>query len=258
MSMVSSPAAASALGMLFTDSQGMVVFADRNFARLAHYAQELFYLRGPLHKVLGIDKEFADELLANVRTNGSYAGRAVEARTRSGALLPMWGASVATYDDRSDFIGADLIITSETGGPNANIAITNHIDVLTLHLQQSMAESREVHHQTYIQAYMSAQLNVMGVLLARMAGPMIRDVLEAQLVKQIEKSSWPMTIRDGELVFTRSNAPFQIYGEFQGFALAYTASVLGRKLVARELAILDAQLDPSTLTVVNQLGLRIQ
>jgi len=246
------------LSLLFTDSQGNVVFADRNFARLVHHLHDRFTLRGPLHKVLGIGKDSADEMLANVKTNGLVTGHTVEAHTRSGALKPMWGASVATYDEKSDFIGADLIISNEVGGPHANVLFTNHIDVLTVHIQQTMAESRTVHRQTYIQAYMGAQLNVLQVLLARLAGPLIRDVMEAQLARQCENASWPMSVKDGELTFTRPNAPFQVYGDFQRMAIDYATGVVGRKVVSRELAILDSQLDPGTLDLVTQLGLRMQ
>lgn len=248
----------SGLSMLFTDSQGMVVFADRNFARLAHHMHERFDLRGPLHKVLGIGKDYADDMLANVKANGLFTGRTVEAHTRSGELLPMWSTSVATYDDQSEFIGADLIISNTISGPHANILLTNHIDVLTVHVQQTMAESRSVHHQTYIQAYMGAQFTVLQVLLARMAGPLLRDVLEAQLVRQCETANWPLAVREGELTFTRTNAPFQVYGEFQKMAVSYAASVVGRKVVTKELAILDSQLDPGTLELVTDLGLRLQ
>ncbi len=249
---------AGMLSLLFTDSQGMVIFADRNFARLAHYLAEGFGLSGPLHSVLGIGQELADEMFSNVKSNGMFLGRAVDAHTRSGSLLPMWGMSVASYDDHSGFIGADLIISDMASGPHPNILLTSHIDVLTLHLQQTMAQSRTIHHQTYIQAYMSAQFNVLEVLLARMAGPMIREVMEATLNSQIARSTWPLKIKDGELEFTRSNAPFGIYGAFQSMAISYATSVVGRRVVAKELAILDSQLDPATFDLVTQLGLRMQ
>lgn len=245
------------LSMLFTDRDGLVVFADRSFAQLAHHIQDRFGLRGPLYKVLGIGQELADELMAHIRAEGMVAGWRVEARTRTGELVPMWSASVATYDESQQFIGADLVITDLTGGPHANILLTNHIDALTVHLQQTMAESRAVHHQTYIQAYMGAQLNLLQVLLARLAGPEIRDAMEAQLARQCRSASWPLMVQGGELAFSRANASFQVYGEFQRMAIAYAASVLGRKIVAREMAILDSQLDTATLELVTQLGLRM-
>lgn len=248
---------AQPLALLFTNAHGMVVYADRSFSRLTHCAAEGFDLRGPLHTLLGVSEAVTENLLQRVNQAGHFTGRLLHARTQSGSLLPIWGMSVASYDDREGYIGADILLSSAIDGPQVQARVVTHSDFLNVYLQQTMAFARARHDKTFLQAYMAAQFNVLQVLLVRMAGSEIRDAMERILAGNSRKNNWPISIEHGELAFGKASSPFGVYGAFQKIAVSYAASIVGRRVIAQELDLLDRQLDQSTLALVTQLGLRI-
>jgi hypothetical protein len=248
--------------ILCTNASGNVIFADANFARLAH--QDVSRLRvtktlHPLHDVLGIAQETAAGLLAEISAFDHFDTQRIKLRTRTGSLIPAWGKGIAIHNQTGAFVGADIVLTENTQKSELLLDIADHAGVLGLYTAQLMDEARIRHDKTYLQVYLTAQIDGLQLLLLRMAGIELRNALEAFLNKEAYTKNWPIVLREGEIIFARQFTPFNThYGEVLRAAASFTADVVSRRMVMDEMNSIDRHLDPHTLTAISDIGLRIQ
>jgi hypothetical protein len=106
-----------------------------------------------------------------------------------------------------------------------------------------------------MQLYFASQLNALYILLIRMAGPRVYQVLETNLNRKAEQNGWPILIGRGHVVFGNSVQADACRALLSEVA-AYAANVLGRRMVEREMRAVDEQLTAGSVAVAHELGLR--
>ncbi len=253
-----STAPLSSLAFVFTNAQGRIVFADRNFLGLAKREPGRPAIGESLNAALGIDADSAAALLRGAAQHKFFDRRPLSVRTSTGSLNGLWGAGVAVYDQQGGFIGADIVLALPSTESKPTFPRLEHAEVLNSYLQQSLAEARLHKTKTFFQVYVNVQIDALQVLLARMGGPEMRNTLE-QVINQAAKSHGvPVVMQDGHVEFGIQSAMFfNSYGTLLRAAISYAVDAVGKRMVGQEIQAINRQIDPGLREFVTQLDLHM-
>jgi hypothetical protein len=101
-----------------------------------------------------------------------------------------------------------------------------------------------------------AVMTSLQVLLARLAGPGIREGLESLVDEMAVANGWPVRIQESQIITTSESVSAGTYEALLKEALSYAADVVGRRLLAYEIQNVYGQLSPQVLEVAGESGLR--
>jgi hypothetical protein len=248
----------SALAFVFTNAQGRIVFADRNFLGLAKREPNRPTLGETLQTALGIDAQSMAHLMQDVAQMTYFARRPLSIKTSTGTLSSLWGAGAAVYDQQNSFIGADILLAIPSSESRPPFPPLIHAEVLNSYLQQSLSEARIHRTKTFFQVYVNVQIDALQVLLARMGGPEMRNTLEHVVNAAATAHGIPIVMRDGHLEFFSKTAMFfNSYGALLRAALDYAVNAVGKRMVGQEIQAINRQIDPGLREFVTQLDLRM-
>jgi len=227
------------LGLLYTDAEGQVVFANWHFYHMMNYDRDHEIIGKPVHEALRIDRKTAATLLATGRQS-----------TAPTTLFELPGATAsgedilcsceAAYDDRQNFIGTNL-----------HLALASSGDYI----------GTEPDPKVVLHTYITFQINALQVALARMAGQRVHDALEDIVNEMAQRYGWSISIRDGLLSSGLDDAQADVaayanaYRALLAKVVDYATNVVGPHLVGREMQAVDDKIAPQALDLVNRFGL---
>ncbi len=234
--------------VVFTDARGRVVFVDSNFFKLMNRSDGGATVVGtPMHELLGIERNAAQDLLQEIGRNGMLSQRPIELRSSSGAAVHVSCSGVATYDDQRSFIGADLaLIPAPT--PAVEPVAPPQVEV---------AEEPAIAADTSIllQDYFLAHMHSLRELVARIGGNRLRQTYNTIVNDTATRNEWPITIQKDKFYVEVHHDDVEIYQGLLAKAVVYAVSVIGPNVVVREAGKVDQQLDAQTMEAGRSLGL---
>ncbi len=252
----------SAAALLFTDAAGRVVFVDSNFLRIFGYTDFGEIVGEPLSHVLGIGHRDAQELMHELARTGRIHERRLNLTDRRGHVQVMTCAGVATYDERGEFIGADLTFTSAAEAAVHEQAARHHFDTLNRHIRQTYDElgsgavpdiDRE---SQLLTLYLKSHLDALTVLLSRLAGYRVCDTLARIFGDTVRKHGWPLMLRGSMIsLLPGTIPPREAYRELLAALIGYAGGVVGRRRVVTELAAVHRHTDPQVQMLADACGL---
>lgn len=250
----------AALCLVFTDARGRVVFADTNFLELVGQDDTMSLVGEPLHKVLGATPQNISELITAVARLGYVHDHMIEVHGIDMEQLSIICTGVATYDDRGAFIGADLTLCDVTHFAPTDAHIVDHGDILSARIKAIQGEAdrqRVEEEETFAVSYFTAQLSALQVLLGRMGGPRVREVVETLVNEAAEKHSWQIQIHGGHLNVKGEGLPhLEAYTALLDLVVDYGTSIIGQQAIVREMQAVDGQMTDHLREMAGQAGLR--
>jgi hypothetical protein len=244
--------------MVLTDARGRVVYMHGKLLRMMKIANAAMIMGEPLRAVLGIDDDLARQLVEEVARNGPAHGLALELRASALHPISVVGTSVATYNDRGDFIGADITFYDPATAERIDARPLDHSDTLSAQIQHVQTEAQppqEEDEMDLLRLYMTVQFRALHVLLARAGGLRVCATLEATLNKLAAKQGWPVSVQGSDVAMEQTDAQAEIMCALLGETARYIANVIGQRMVIAEMNAVDDQLDDRTIQVAEQAGL---
>ncbi|NDJ33833.1 MAG: hypothetical protein GYB64_04160 [Chloroflexi bacterium] len=199
----------TAMGMVFTDQHGRVIFVNRHFIHMMAYNGDQEVIGRPLDEALRIGQEIA-ETLANTR----HTGQPVEAVIEPAHLRARFHCrSQAAFDDRRSFIGTNIALSPVT--------------------RAQPIESTD--DPALLRDYFTAMLAALRVVLARMAGASVRDVVDGIVTAGVRRYGWPLRVRDSEVTLTdeslSNDEQAALYREILLDVMDYAFTIIGEPVV---------------------------
>lgn len=244
------------LALVFTDSHGRVISIHGLLLDMMHYDNPGAIVGEPLHTVLGVGLDASKHLVENVARNGNVLDWALEIRPQAADPFPVLCTSVATFNDRGDFIGADITLHEYDQPAAEEASPASHEDTLITHIQQAEAGVEWDEDNALLQLYVAVQFSALQVLLARMAGLRVSKTLEATINKMADKRAWPLAVRGDRLLVEKDNLQPDIYRALLDETVRFAANVIGRRTVIAEMRAVDDGMDSSVVDLARQAGLR--
>ncbi len=241
--------------MLFTNAAGSVVFADRRFHLLAEQPPRIPSTPQALHHWLRTDPEPISQWMQVVASEGYAASFPLTFSTPAAGQRPLSLDGVAVYDDLKRFIGADLLIADRPPRQPTPLRPLRHPDAVATYFQQELSQGQSERGLTFLQVYVSAQIEILQVLLARMGGPGMRQALEMVLNQTAERQRIPARMAHGYLEFASSHINIGHYRALLRAAFSYAVDAIGRRAVTQELSVIDQQLTPGLLPLITHLDI---
>jgi serine/threonine-protein kinase len=231
--------------LLFTDVQGQVIFVNGHLLRLVGRAEaDIRSVIGkPLYDVLGISSDAARSLIQDVSRIGRLYNRSLTLQGRAGPPFPVLCTAEATYDEKGECIGADLSlrIAAETGAAAAEWSET--------------PDRLDTGERTYLQLYFTSQVDALRVLVLRVGGPRLGQTLDRILSETAARNAWPVNVGDGRVEVETAKADPHVYHGLLAKAVAYAVKVIGKKMVKRQMELVDEQMGQRSVDLARKLGL---
>ncbi len=245
------------LALLFTDAKGRVVFVDQNFLALMGYGHSERLVGQSAHMILGLDLQTTAQLIDEVAKTGFVHERPLQIKDADGEVLLVVCNGVATYDDRNRFIGADITLRRVKEEPPSRL-LTTHWDVLSERVERIRVEAEQQQaqrEQMLLQLYFTAQISALQVLLDRMVGHRIREAMDSIVNNLTDKNHWPISILGSNIVIAGSPT-VEAYRTLLNEVVVYAATVIGKRVVEREMSAVESQLGAECCALAGRHGLR--
>jgi hypothetical protein len=249
----------AALCLVFTDARGRVVFADNSFIELIRRDGSAPLVGEPLHRVLGSGPQHISQLIAEVARLGYVHHQVIESQGIDGHPINIACTGVATYDDHGAFIGADLTLCDVTHHAPTDAHIADHGDILSARIKAIQGEvdrQRVEEVETFVRSYFTAQVSALQVLLARMGGTRVREMVETLVNQAAQKQSWPVQMHDGHVIVKDEGLPLEAYAVLLDCVIDYGASIIGQQTIVHEMQAVDGQTTDPLREIAGQAGLR--
>jgi hypothetical protein len=247
------------MGLLFTDSRGRIVFADSNFLEMTRREKHSSLVGEPLHRVLLVEQPEAGTLIQEIARSGYVHEHRMDIQDTDGGIIQVACTGVATYDDQGSFIGTDLTLRHITGQPGEEAHFVDHGDILSARIKQ-IQEEADTHWEqdegALAQGYFTSQVTALQILLGRMGGPRVRDMVEALINQTASKNRWPLQMKNGHLITGDGEIPLEAYQSLQEQVIDYGVNVIGRRAIAHEMNAVENEMEAHLLEGAGQAGLR--
>jgi hypothetical protein len=246
------------LAILFTNASSRVVFANRNFLHLTEDAPSRAVAGEQLDAILLIKSRSAAKIISGVIGGGFIDKLPISLLTTAGRILPVLFSGVAAYGTKGDYIGADIFLYKQfTPAPSDSptVPALRHTGVLKTYVTEIFSGTR-AQGNTFMQAYVVSQIEMLQVLLARMGGPEARNTLERVVNEIMDGHSIPARMKNGYLEFDRKSMDISVYRFILQTAIRYATTTIGHRIVGREMLKVDEQIDSGLLQLLTQMDLR--
>jgi hypothetical protein len=245
------------LALLYTDAKGRVISIHGPLLDQIKLDDLGDIVGEPLHSVLGIEYDASKYLVENVAQNGNVQDWALDIHPQRNSPISVLCTSVGTFNDRGDFIGADITLykhaPSVATDPPSTIA---HTDTLLTHIQQLQGGSDLPEDQALLQLYATVQFSALHVLLARMAGLRIAKTLETTINKLADQKNWPLRVSGDRLLPKLGEIPNETYRAMLEETVRFAANIIGRRMVVAEMRAVDGRMSERAVHLAEHVGLR--
>ncbi|HLY29144.1 MAG TPA: serine/threonine-protein kinase [Aggregatilineales bacterium] len=241
------PAADSQNALLMTNMLGQIIFVDQLCLKLLRRPlQDARAVMGKsLAETLGIDSKIASKLVEDVRKNGEVIGLDMMLKDAKGGTVAVFCSATATFDSQKAFVGMDVTLKpyAEASGPDQRTPFP---------LNPVRMDTAE---ESIFQVYFTAQLQALNKLLMQLGGKRFRDHMEGVLNETAQRNVWPIAFEDGQVIVEPQTREPDIYRALLAKARTYAISLIGEKVVLKELKAVDDRMDPKMLERVKEIGI---
>lgn len=234
----------SRTAMMMTNMLGRVIFVDNQCLRfLKRHQNEVRDIIGkPMNEVLGIDDALATQLINEIGKQGKIDNLLLEIKDAEGKIQQVVCGGVATLDDDGKFVGAD--ITLEIQNATESIAVGS-----------SAIRPSDTLEEDFLEAYFKAQISALYKLMQQWGGKRVAYNLEDIINKTGERNVWSISMNRGEITVQLTRDDMDIYRALLARAISYATSMIGAKLVEKELQKVNKDTNPDVLAFIQKLGL---
>jgi len=232
--------------LLFTNFQRQVIFVNSQLLQLLNRPESdaRLFIGKPLEQVLGLEVETAKQLIQDVAKVGRIYSRPLTIRNTNGSAINVFGTIEATFNEKGECIGADLSLrqsaerTSEA--PKA----------------ESGMNSFDTSQRSFLPIYVASQMDALRALLNRVGGARLGKTLERIINETSERNEWPVTFNEGHLEGVTETIEPTVFHALLVKAIHYSVSVIGAKIVEKQLKAGEDQMGAAAVKIANQIGLR--
>jgi hypothetical protein len=244
------------LGVVYTDTGGRVVFVNRHFLQLLKVGEGGSSIGQSLWEVLGVEKQAALHLL-EAQQGGDKRELIVEYVRPDGSAAYILCTGEVAFDDAGNFIGVNIALEylRETRTEDPQYVSKVAGSGVTAQISEVEAKVDET-APPLLEEYFVAIITSLQVLLARLAGPGIRESLETLIDELATAEGWPISVRDSQIVISPGEPGVEVYRALLTEAIDYAVAVVGRRLIANEMETIYRQLAPNVLETARKSGLR--
>jgi len=232
--------------LLFVNFQRNVIFVNSQLLQLLKHpdADARLLIGKPLEQVLGMEIETARQLIQDVSKVGRIYSRPLLIRNSENGQIKVYATIEATYNEKGECIGADFSLR-QSAQINREIPIG-----------QPATANFDTSQRSFLPIYVSSQLDALRALLNRVGGQKLGKTLERILNETSERNEWPIQFKDGRLEGISEVVEPTVYHALLVKAIHYTVSVIGAKIVDKQLKAGEDQMGPAAVKIANQIGLR--
>jgi serine/threonine-protein kinase len=232
--------------LLMTNMLGQVIFVDSPCLKLLkrHHSEARTIIGKPLAEVLAIPAKQVEQMIQEVGKKGRLDHLRLDIHDSQGKSLPVNATVVATKDDKNTFVGAD--ITLRPASDTINIAVDF----------DTVDERLDTREETFLQTYFTAQIEALRDLLIQLGGKRLALNLESIINETAQRNVWPVGMENGKVKVELKNTDADIYRALLAKAVAYAITIVGKRMVAKEIQAVDKRLDARVMELVSQLRLR--
>lgn len=232
--------------LLFTNFQRQVIFVNSQLLQLLNRPEtEARALIGrPLEQVLGMETETAKQLIQDVAKVGRIYSRPLTVRTLNGTPTKVYATIEATFNEKGECIGADLSLRQTLQSSN---------DATKL-IQGS--NNFDTSQRSFLPQYVASQLDALRALLNRVGGPRLGKTMERIINETTERNEWPLQLIEGRLEGVTETIEPTVYNALLVKAIHYAVSVIGPRVVEKQLKAGEDQMGPAAIKIANQIGIR--
>ncbi len=233
--------------LLMTNMLGQVIFVDHHCLKLLKLShQDARTIIGKsLAEVLGIARPAAEQIMRDVSKQGRIESQQLTLKDAKGGSMPVNYSAIATYDNKKNFVGSDITLK-----PVVVADVSKFIDF------DSNSEQLGSTEESFLQIYFTAQLEALLKLAGQLGGPRISDHMASVVNETAQRNVWPVTIEDGQINIDLKSSDADIYRALLAKAIAYATSVIGAKVVNKQLDAIDKTMDNRISEYVKAYGLR--
>jgi hypothetical protein len=249
----------AALCLVFADARGRIVFADSNFLDLVNQDEAKSLIGEPLYRILRCSQQSINELISSIAQMGYVRDHMLEIRTLDENPVNVACTGVGTYDDQGAFIGADLTLCDITHYEPTKGRPGDRDDTLSLHIKEGQGDTHNQligEKQGFALGYFTAQVMALQVLLGRMGGPRVREMVEALVNQAAEQHNWAVQLQGGHLDIGSKSLPLDAYATLLKKIVDYGENIIGRQVVKHEMHTVDVQMTEHLREIADQAGLR--
>jgi hypothetical protein len=189
--------------------------------------------------VLGISAKETEQILKDVSKSGRLEKRPLNIKDAKGAPLQVLCSVVATRDDKGAFVGADITLHP--------VAEAVRSDFITADKQLDTKD------ESYYQIYFQAQIKTLWELAVQLGGKKLGANLDRIINETSERNVWAVSLKDGQATIELRTSHADVYRALLAKAVAYVATIVGKKAVAKGMQRVDDQLDPWLMAQVSDL-----
>lgn len=230
--------------LMMTNMLGRVIFVDNQclhlIKRKQHEARNI--MGKSMHEVLGIKEAIAKQLIKDIGEFGTVDDILLEIKDSKGEVHQVICSAVATRDEDGKFVGADITLEVKDSGE----ALTEEISGVR------PADTRE---EDFLEDYFKAQITALYKLMQQWGGNRVAYNMEEIINDTGERNVWSVKMQRGEITVQLTHTDVDIYRALLARAMSYAASMIGAKLVEKELHKVNKNTDPTVLAFVQKLGL---
>jgi hypothetical protein len=227
--------------LLFVNFQRQVIFVNSQLLQLLNRPESnsRLVIGKLMEDILGIETETAKSLLQDVSKTGSIHSRPLTLQTANGSAINVYSTIEATYNEKGECIGADLSFRQSAEQPKTS-ASSNNFDT---------------GDRSFLPLYVTSQLDALRTLLIRIGGPRLGQTLERIVNETTERNNWPLKLNNGKLEKSTELIEPAIYHALLVKAIHYAVSVIGAKIVEKQLKAGEAQMGAAAVKIAKQIGL---
>jgi len=234
--------------LLMTNMLGQIIFVDHHCLRMLSLTQSdaRMIIGKGLDEVLGIPSPMAEQLIKDVSKQRHISSRQITVKTSTGEAIDVLCSAIATYDNQSKFVGSDFTLKPIwTSIPEAK---ADEVSV-----DSDQLDSTE---ESYLQIYFTAQYTALQKLLAQVGGRRLSEYLDMVINETAERNVWPLRVQNGQLTINLKSSDADSYRALLAKSVNYANTVIGERIVNKELNAIDAKMNPKILEYVKAYRLR--
>jgi hypothetical protein len=199
-----------------------------------------------LDEVLGIPSQMAEQLIKNVGKQRQINSHPISIKDSYGEAIEVLCSAIATYDNQNQFVGADFTLKP------------TRTDVLETAAAEAPSDSNQLDstEESYLQIYFTAQYTALQKLLAQVGGRRLSEYLDMVINETAERNVWPLRVQNGQLTINLKSSDADSYRALLAKSVNYANTVIGQRIVNKELNAIDAKMNPKILEYVKAYRLR--
>jgi tRNA A-37 threonylcarbamoyl transferase component Bud32 len=232
--------------LLMTNMLGQVIFVDHHCLRMLKQAQSAArtIMGKTLAEVLGIPHQEAEKLVQTVSKQGRFDGMQLTVMDAQGGELDVVCSAVATYDNNKSFVGADFTLKPVW------------LEAVSSGDTPSDSEQLNSTGESNLQVYFTTQYSALQQLLQQLGGRRVSEHLDAVINETASRNVWPVKAQGGKLTIDLKSSDADIYRALLAKSVTYCNSVIGERIVRKEMDRVDAGLNSQILEYVKAYRLR--